>query len=505
MSSTISEKDIEKIVEMVLKNVEQFTQKAPVESLPVQQVQTGVPILMMTPLGTIGNDGVFDRVEDAIDAAYGAQKEYAKACTLEDRNRIIETIRKTILANIDDLAMRIFTETGLGRLEDKAAKVILAATKTPGTEDIKTSALSGDYGLTIEEMGAFGLIGAVTPVTNPAETIIGNVISMIAAGNGVVFNVHPSAKNCSAYAVQLLNRAIVSAGGPENLVTMVKEPTLETVKVISSSPKVNLMVGTGGPALVKALLSSGKKAIGAGAGNPPVIVDGTADLALAARSILEGASFDNNILCIAEKEIFVLDSVADELIYEFLKLETHMLTKDELEHVMALTLVADEKIGAKSCSMGVQKEYHVAKAWVGQDASKIMAAIQKPMDQVKLLLCEVSMDHPYVQLEQMMPVLPIVRVKTFEEAVEKAVEAEHGNRHTASIFSRNVDNMTTFAKAINTTIFVKNAATLAGVGFKGEGCTTFTIAGPTGEGITSARTFTRVRRCVLAEGGFRII
>lgn len=515
MSHAITEKDLEMIVEMVLKNVESLmpqepagVQIAPAAAPPVYPaaVTQAAPTAqqsMMTRLGS--ENGVFDRVEDAVDAAYDAQRHYTSSCNMEDRNRIIANIRKTVLENAQDLGRRIYEETNLGRYEDKVAKITLAATKTPGTEDLKTSSLSGDYGLTIEEMGAFGLIGAVTPVTNPSETIISNVISMIAAGNSVIFNVHPSAKNCSAHTVQLLNKAIVEAGGPENLVTMVKEPTLETVNQISQHPKVNLMVGTGGPGLVKALLSSGKKAIGAGAGNPPVIVDETADLGLAARGILEGASFDNNILCIAEKEIFVVDSVADELIYELLKLETHMLSNEELGKVMSLTLVADEVLGAKSCSMGVKKEYHVAKQWVGKDASAIMESIGKPMPNVKLLLCETTADHPYVQLEQMMPILPIVRVKTFEEAVELAVQAEHGNRHTASIFSRNVDHMTKFAKAINTTIFVKNAPTLAGVGYKGEGSATFTIAGPTGEGITSAKTFTRVRRCVLAEGGFRII
>ncbi len=506
----ISDSDVEIIIDKVLQNVEALIgnkgqlSKSTTNSVPAGNGNLNKGIHLTNLIG----DGVFEKVEDAIEAAFLAQKEYIKTCNLQVRDRIVANIRKNILDNVNVLAEMIYKETKLGKVEHKVQKLTLVATKTPGTEDITTSSISGDNGLTIEEMGAYGLIGAVTPVTNPAETIINNAISMIAAGNGVVFNVHPSAKNCSAYTVQLLNNAIKDAGGPANLVTMVKNPTMDSVKVITSSPRVRLMVGTGGPALVRSLLSSGKKAIGAGAGNPPVIVDDTADLALAARCILDGASFDNNILCIAEKEIFVLDSVADDLIYEFLKLDTHLLTKNELESVMELTLTVEEVNAAKSCSSGcnpgTKKEYHVAKGWVGKDASKIMESINNSKPNVKLLLCEVDASHPYVQLEQMMPILPIVRVKTFQEAIERAVDAEHGNRHTASIFSKNIDNMTEFARAIDTTIFVKNAATLAGVGDKGEGCATMTIAGPTGEGITSARTFTRVRRCVLAEGGFRI-
>jgi acyl-CoA reductase-like NAD-dependent aldehyde dehydrogenase len=399
----------------------------------------------------------------------------------------------------------VFEETGLGRSEDKIAKILLAALKTPGVEDLKTTAVSGDYGLTIEEMAPFGVIGAVTPVTNPVETIINNTISMLAAGNSVVFNVHPSSKKSSAYVVGLLDSVIRRAGGPANLITMIKDPTIETLNEIAADPRVSVLVGTGGAGLVKALLRSGKKTIGAGAGNPPVIVDETADIEHAAKSIIEGASFDNNILCIAEKEVFALQAIADDLIYHMLQNGAYMLGRQELAKVMELTLTADEKSGAASCSGKREIEYHVKKEWIGKSAESILSAIGIKKENIKILLCEVDFSHPYVQLEQMMPVLPVVRCGDIDEAIAMAVKAEHGNRHTASIFSRDVVNMTRFAKAINTTLFVKNAPTLAGVGYKGEGSTTFTIAGPTGEGVTSAKTFTRVRRCTLAEGGFRII
>jgi len=450
--------------------------------------------------------GVFERAEDAVAAAAEAQEAFARQCRLADRERIVQAIREATLAHKEELARLIWEETKLGRLEHKIAKLELTARKTPGTEDLRPEAFSGDDGLTIVEHAPYGVIGAVTPVTNPAETIINNAIGMLASGNAVVFNVHPSAKRCSARAVQMINKAVITAGGPPNLVTMVREPTMETLDVIIRSPSVKLLVGTGGPGLVNALLRSGKKAIGAGAGNPPVVVDETADLEHAAREIIKGASFDNNILCIAEKEVFVVNRAADGLIYHMLDNGAYMLGRDELEKVMQFALTRAEGRGSAGCSIDPRRAWRVAKEWVGKDARLFLDQIGVRTDRpVELLLCEVDFDHPFVQLEQMMPVLPIVRVRDLDEAIELAVRAEHGNRHTALMHSRNVDNLTRFARAIGTTIFVKNASSLAGVGYGGEGFTTMTIAGPTGEGLTSARTFTRKVRCVLADGGFRIV
>lgn len=500
MQELITEKDIEQIVEQVLNKLEPVFESRKNTSIE-KNIDNGWTSLELER----SPDGIFSSVEAAVDGAYNAQAEFVASYSIEDRDRIIQSIRNEVINNIEKLANLVHQETNLGKYEDKISKIKLAALKTPGTEDIKTNAISGDYGLMIEEMAPFGVIGAVTPVTNPVETLINNSISMLAGGNSIVFNVHPSSKKCSAFAVNLINNAIVKASGPKNLVTMIENPTIETVNELAAHPRVSMMVGTGGPNLVKALLSSGKKTIGAGAGNPPVVVDETANIELAAKGIIEGASFDNNILCIAEKEVFVVSTVADDLIYHMLQNGAYMLSKNELDRIMELTLVEDEVTGAKSCTMGSKKTYHVHKNWIGQDAAKILKAIEVDKPDVRLIICEVDSDHPYVIVEQMMPVLPIVRCQDIYEAIKQAVKAEGGNRHTASIFSRNVENMTRFAKAINTTIFVKNAPTLAGVGYKGEGSATFTIAGPTGEGVTSAKTFTRVRRCVLAEGGFRIV
>lgn len=495
----LTEQDIKQIIESVLENVE--------SALSEEHSKVNNPLKMKTitsPSQTVngssytyGENGVFERVEDAIDAAYEAQIELMKNYEKNDRERMIESIRNIIRTEKESLARLVLEETKIGRYEHKLAKLELTVEKTPGTEDLPTESFTGDDGLTIVEHGPFGLIGAVTPVTNPTETIINNAIGMIAAGNAVVFNVHPSSVQSCIRVVSLINQAIEQSGGPSNLVTMVKTPTLETLDVIMKSPKVKLLVGTGGPGMVKSLLQSGKKAIGAGAGNPPVIVDDTADMKKAAKAIIEGAAFDNNLLCIAEKEVFVLDSVADDLIFELLSEGAYMLDRNKLEQVMSFALQENVNNIPGGCSYQ-RRNYLVSKDWVGKDASLFLEKLNIQKPNVPLLICEVDFNHPFVQLEQMMPILPIVRVKDIDEAIEKAVAAEHGNRHTAIIHSNNIDTITKFGQAIGTTLFIVNASSLAGVGYGGEGHTTMTIAGPTGEGVTSAKTFTRQRRSVLA-------
>lgn len=447
----------------------------------------------ISPEGGNGDNGVFEHVEDAIDAAYEAQREWYIKYKVEDRRRIIEAIRAAARENARMFARMIREETGMGRYEDKITKNLAVIEKTPGVECLTTDAISGDSGLMIEEMAPYGVIGAITPSTNPTETIINNTISMIGGGNSVVFNVHPGAKKVCAVCLQILHKAIVENGGPENLITMQREPDMEAVNKMTSSPKIRLMVGTGGMGMVNALLRSGKKTIGAGAGNPPVVVDDTADIDKAAEEIYRGASFDNNLLCLAEKEVFVMESAADELIRKMCAQGAHLITEEETEKLLQVVFL--KKDG----------HYSVNKKWVGKDAGVILESIGIHDTDTRLVICQVPHDHPFVLVEQLMPVLPIVRCKTFEDCVKYAVTAESGNRHTASMFSKNVDHMTRFAKEIETTIFTKNAATLVGVGIGGEGHTTMTIAGPTGEGLTCARSFTRRRRCMLADGGLRVI
>lgn len=430
--------------------------------------------------------GVFDTMTEALEAVQKAYKLFRKY-SVAQREQMISKIRELTLNEAEVMARMGVEETKMGRIEHKVIKHQLVANKTPGTEDLKANAWTGDDGLTLIEMAPFGVIGSITPSTNPSETVICNSIGMIAGGNAVVFNPHPNAKEVANYAVDLVNRGIIAAGGPENLVVTVKNPTKESSDEMMAAPCVKMLVATGGPGVVKALLSSGKKAIGAGAGNPPVIVDDTADLMKAGRDIVLGASFDNNLPCIAEKECFALYNIADELIYHMQQNGAYLIKGEQIEQLKNVCLI--EKNG----KWGINKD------WVGRDASKFLKAIGIDSD-AKLVICETDANHPFVQVEMMMPVLPIVRVKDIDEAIELAVQAEHGCRHSAHIHSKNIDHLTRFAQAVETTIFVKNAPSYAGIGAGGEGYTTFTIAGPTGEGLTAAHSFTRQRRCVMVDG-----
>lgn len=430
--------------------------------------------------------GVFATMGEALEAVDKAYRQY-RSYTIEQRENMISKIRELTLKEAENMAILGVEETGMGRVSDKIIKHQLVANKTPGTEDLHPTAFTGDRGMTVVEMAPYGIIGSITPSTNPSETVICNSIGMIAGGNGVVFNPHPNACKTANYAVDLVNRAILEAGGPENLVVTVEHPTKESSNEMMQSPLVRMLVATGGPGVVKALLSSGKKAIGAGAGNPPVIVDNTVDIDKAAGDIVAGASFDNNLPCIAEKECFVFADVADELISAMQKHGAYLISGEQIDRLVKIALL--EKNG----------KYSINKNWVGRDAGKFLKELGIEADS-RLIICETNASHPFVVEELMMPILPIVRVKDIDEAVDEAVKAEAGRRHSAHIHSKNVDHLTKFAKAIETTIFVKNAPSFAGIGAGGEGYTTFTIAGPTGEGLTAAHSFTRQRRCVLVDG-----
>lgn len=437
-----------------------------------------------------GELGVFNDMNNAIDAAYIEQKEYMRQ-TMAFRSKLIAAMRAEMLKkeNKEVICQLAVEETGMGNYEHKLLKHDLAATKTPGVEDLITDAFTGDDGLTLIEQSPFGVIGAVSPSTNPSETVICNAIGMLAGGNTVVFAPHPSAKKTSALTVRLLNKAIVEAGGPENLIVTTAEPTIESANVMFESKKVTMLCATGGPGVVKSVLKSGKKAIGAGAGNPPALVDETADIEKAGKDIIDGCTFDNNLPCIAEKEVVVVEQVADYLIFNMKKNGAYELKDSKkIEELIELVIPGGR----------------LSRDYVGRDAKTILKGIGIEADpSVRCIIMETPKDHIFAVEELMMPILPIIRVKDIAEGIDLAVDLEHGNRHTAIMHSTNINNLTEMAKRVQTTIFVKNGPSFAGIGVGGEGYTTFTIAGPTGEGLTSAKTFTRKRRCVLV-GGFTI-
>ena len=438
--------------------------------------------------------GVFATVDEAVRAARVSQPQFV-SLKLAHRAAILEAMRATMLENDAVLAKAAWEETGLGRYEDKIVKNRLVTTKTPGLEDLDPIATTGDYGLTLIEPAPFGVIGAITPVTNPTSTIINNSLAMLAAGNAVVFNVHPYAKSCCMQTIVLLNKAIVGAGGPQNVICGVANPTIESANELRRHPGVRLVVVTGGGDVVRAAMNSGKRAICAGPGNPPVVVDETADIDQAARDIVLGASTDNNIICTDEKEVVAVASIADALIASMGRQGAYVVPKERLTEL--------EKVVFTEIKGPRQKSW-VDKKLIGKNASVILAkmGVNVP-DTVRLIVVEVDENHPLIWTEQMMPVMPVVRVANADRAIDLAVEAEGGNRHTAVMHSKNLDNLSRMAKACDCSIFVKNARSQAGLGLDGEGYCSFTIASPTGEGLTSPRSFSRWRRCTL-QGAFRI-
>ena len=444
-------------------------------------------LISFNKVEALNNYGIFNTMDEAIEASDVAQKELLNT-SMANRQKYVDTIKGTVLKreNLELISRMAVEETEIGRYEHKLIKNRVAAEKTPGTEDLVTEAITGDNGITLVEYCPFGVIGSITPTTNPTETIICNSISMIAGGNTVVFSPHPRAKNVSIKLITMLNKALEEAGAPENLITTVKEPSIENTNAMMEHPKVRMLVATGGPAIVNKVMSTGKKAIGAGAGNPPVVVDETADIEKAAIDIVNGASFDNNVPCIAEKEVFAVDQICDYLIH-YMKLNGAYEIKDSATIQKLIELVTNEKGGPKVSFVGKSAPYILSKLGINVD------------DSVKVIIMEVNKDHHFVVEEMMMPILPIVRTNDVDEAIEYAYVAEHGNRHTAIMHSKNVDKLTKMGRLLETTIFVKNAPSFAGIGVGGEGTTTFTIAGPTGEGLTTAKSFCRKRRCVMAD------
>jgi acyl-CoA reductase-like NAD-dependent aldehyde dehydrogenase len=440
-------------------------------------------------------DGVFGDLDSAVRAARAAFLGLT-ALGLDRRYGVIEAMRNAMRAAAEPLARLAVEETGLGRVLDKVEKNLLVTNKTPGPEDLAPMALSGDRGLVLTEPAPFGVIGAITPVTNPSSTIICNAIAMVSAGNAVVFNAHPSARRVSLTTIQMLNRAIVAAGGPPNTLSCMAEPTLASASALMKHPGIRLLVVTGGPGVVQAAMNSGKRAICAGPGNPPAVVDATAELDKAGRDVVMGHSMDNNVICVDEKECIVVDSVAEALKASMKRAGAVELKPSDLPR---LENVIFEK------NAGPRGHATVHRKFVGKDASVILRELGISAGlEARCILVEVPNDHPLIWTEQMMPVLPLTRVKTVDEAIDLAVDAEGGNFHTATMHSRDLAALSRMAKKCNCSIFVKNGRAVGGLGAEGAGWTSFTIASPTGEGLTTARHFSRWRRCTIVDH-FRIV
>lgn len=471
----ISEAKIAQIVSKVLEQV-QKNEPNPLNSLN----------LNIQPAGDLG---VFHEINAAVKAAAAAQRELANL-SLDKRAEFIEAIREVSIKNAKEWARLAYEETGMGRVADKTQKNINSARLSPGIEDLKTNSATGDNGVVLVDRAPYGVIASIEPATHPVACLINHAITMIAAGNSIFFLPHPKGLRAAHTVVRAFNKAIIDLDGPANLMVVLDRVNLEDLDKVLKHPGINLIVATGGPAVVEMSLASGKKAIAAGPGNPPVVVDETADAVQAARDIVVGHSFDNNLLCIAEKEIIAVDCKADRLLAELEKQNTYRLVGKDIDRLTAL----------------VTKDGHINHQYVGKNASVLLRELGiEASDDIRTIIIEVPADHPLVKIEQMMPILPLVRVPNFEAAVKLAVEAEQGCGHTAMIHSQNVEHITRYARAINTTFVVANAPSSAGLAVEGEGVYSHTIASPTGEGVATPRTYTRERRLAVGRRALRIV
>lgn len=461
----------------------------------VSQIQTsgngrtaGMPV---APKSFAGRFGLFTDVNEAVAASSEAFERLSRA-TVADRGRIIGHIRRIAIDQCVELGTMEMEETRIGRLEHKIEKLKNVGLITPGIEFMRSEVFSGDHGLAVIEHAPFGVIGAITPVTHSLPTLTGNAINMIAAGNTLVVNPHPNGKRVATEGTRRFNEAIYRDLGIDNLISIIVEPTIESANAIFKHRDVSLICVTGGAAVARAAMQQPKRAIVAGPGNPPVVVDESADLDRAARSILRGAAYDNNLLCISEKEVFAVDQIFDELMRAMERAGAVRLSASEVE--------AFTRVGIATVGEGDKKHDVPSRDFLGKDAVTLAGGIGKKIDpKVELIFGETDASNPFVPVEQMMPFVPFVRCRNVDEAIELARVNEHGFRHTAIIHSRNVDNMTKMGKALDTTLFVKNGPSMAGLGMGGEGYASFSIAGPTGEGITTPMTFTRERRCSMVD------
>ncbi len=440
-----------------------------------------------------GRHGVFEDAGSAAKAAQGGFEQLKKQ-GFAGRAKVIEIVKQMCADNADRWGKIEFEETKIGRLDHKIAK-LHGIKNVLGTEFLTPFGMSGDAGITMEECAPWGVVGSITPVTHSVPTMSGNIVNMVAAGNAVVFNPHPGGAACAAIAVHEFNQAIKAATGIENLICTVEKPSLDSFNELCAAEEVNLLCITGGPAVVDAAMKTGKRAICAGPGNPPVVVDDchALDFDKVAKDIILGGGFDNNLLCIGEKQIIAAGDSYRKTLDALKRNGAVLLNRNQLEKIKQE--VFDIKDGGGGCSHAV-----LNRAYVGADAAKLAAIAGLKVDpKVEMLIAETEEDDIFVEEEQMMPLLPIVRAGCFDDAIRIAKDSEHNYKHSAMVHTMNVARMTKMGQAMDTTLFVKNGPCVAGLGMGGEGYISFSIATTTGEGITTPKTFTRFRRCALVD------
>ncbi len=440
---------------------------------------------------------IFQTVDAAVSAATRAQSLFQWQ-SLEVRREIIQALRTAAGANAERWGRMAVEETSIGRADDKKQKNLLCATRTPGVEDLRTHAYTGDKGLILVEYAPFGVVAAITPSNNPVATVISNAIAILSAGNAVIFAPHPAASECGRDAMCVLAAAAVAVGAPEGLITTVSPASQETTRLLLAHPGVHLNMVTGGPAIVKVAMTTGKscKTIAAGPGNPPVVVDETAMFPKCVQDIIFGASFDNNVLCIAEKEVIVVEAARVRFM-ECMRNDPRAFELS-LSQMNAITSLVIKERRAGCSEVVMNRDY------VGRDAAVIARGIGLEVPPAtRLLWGEVPNDHPLVMAEQLMPLLPVTFAADVDVAIDLAWRAEGGNHHTAAMYSTNIGNLTRMGRRMQCSIFVSNAATLYGLGM-GEGYASMSIGTPTGDGITKPSHFVRPLECSVV-GFFSIV
>lgn len=459
----------------------------------LSQLQTSGVSSTPAIISNTGRHGVFADAASAAKAARSGFEQLSKK-GWAGRAKVVEIVKQMCDDNAERWGKMEFDETKIGRLDHKIAK-LQGIKNVLGTEYLTPYGMSGDAGITMDDSAPWGVVGSITPVTHSVPTISGNIINMVAAGNSVVFNPHPGGAACAATAIHEFNEAIKAQLGITNLICTIEKPSIESFNELCASEDVDLLCITGGPAVVDAAMKTGKRALCAGPGNPPVVVDDCSalDFDKVARDIIFGGGFDNNLLCIGEKQVFGVGNAYQKTVDAFVRQGAVLLNRQQTEAIKKE--VFDIKDGGGGCSHAV-----LNRKYVGADAAVLAKIAGLNVDpKTEMLITEVDADDLFVIEEQMMPLMPIVRAGSFAEAVTLAKDSEHGYKHSAMVHTMNVSNMTMMAQAMDTTIFVKNGPCTAGLGMGGEGYISFSIATTTGEGITTPRTFTRFRRCTLVD------
>ncbi len=361
-----------------------------------------------------------------VDKVKAAQRLYA-TYTQEQVDKIFRAAAIAAAQNRIPLAKMAVEESGMGVMEDKVIKNQFASEYIYNKyKDTKTcGVLSDDDAFGYRKVAEpIGVIAGVVPTTNPTATAIFKSLLALKTRNGIVFSPHPRAKKCTIAAAKIVLDAAVAAGAPEGIIGWIENPTMPLSNALMHHPHINLILATGGPGMVKAAYSSGKPALGVGAGNTPAVIDATADVKMAVSSIIMSKTFDNGMICASEQSVIVEEPVYEKVKAEFIARGCHLVTGKDRKK-LAETIVVNGKLNS-----GI----------VGQSACKIaeMAGIKVPAG-TKILIAEASEvnDEEVFAREKLSPVLAFYRAKDFDQAVElaRSLILYGGAGHTSVLYT----------------------------------------------------------------------